>query len=235
MRRPADCTGSAHPWSMRCRCGWTSRSTGTAKTHGVSFHRGVPGVFAGTDPGRRVHPAQRAAGPQEGAADAHRHPHPLLGRPADLPARRGALARGAARARAADRIPGPGPRLTVRDQRPGARSDRGDVPLRRRHRRLLRVPGARRGRQRRAPPARRRPLPGDGPGPRREGPPGPARRRAGGDRRHRAALGRGLRSDVRSFVNIIATPKGGTHLKASSAPWSRPSTSAAGGEAAQGQ
>ena len=32
------------------------------------------------------------------------------------------------------------------------------------------------------------------------------------ERRHRAALGHGLRHHVRSFVNIIATPKGGTHV-----------------------
>jgi DNA gyrase subunit B len=40
----------------------------------------------------------------------------------------------------------------------------------------------------------------------------PAGRRARAARRRRAALGDGYDTELRSFVNVIATPKGGTHL-----------------------
>ena len=46
-----------------------------------------------------------------------------------------------------------------------------------------------------------------------EGPHDPAGRRARADRRRRAAVGdRATRPRLRSFVNVIATPKGGTHV-----------------------
>ena len=78
----------------------------------------------------------------------------------------------------------------------------------------MRVPRPGRAGHRRAAAAR---APGTShetvPGARRQGPHDPAGGRARARRRHRAALGHRLRHRrSRRFVNIIATPKGGTHV-----------------------
>ena len=62
-------------------------------------------------------------------------------------------------------------------------------------------------------PAWQRPLPGDGPDPRRAGTPGAGRGGARAAGRHRVAMGYEYDAVVRTFVNIIATPRGGTHLQ----------------------
>ena len=52
---------------------------------GLSFQRGVPGIFDGDGPGSGVHPAVRPDPQgQAGRQGQDGHPHPLLARPADL-------------------------------------------------------------------------------------------------------------------------------------------------------
>ena len=91
----------------------------------------------------------------------------------------------------------PGLTLVVRDERglDGRRQDRGGLPLRRRHQRVLRVPRAGQGRLRRAAADRPGHLQGDRAGPGRPRPHDAHRGHARTRRRHRAALGHRLRHD----------------------------------------
>lgn len=52
------CTASAPPWSTRCPPGWTSRSTADGRTHAISFRRGTPGTYTGPGPDAPFTPAQ---------------------------------------------------------------------------------------------------------------------------------------------------------------------------------
>ncbi len=84
------------------------------KTYAMSFHRGEPGTFADADPANPTPDAAfspflsgselRIVG--KVAQGCHRHAHPVLGRPADLHARRRFPDRGADVAGAPDRVPG---------------------------------------------------------------------------------------------------------------------------------
>src|SRR5690606_20603599 len=77
---------------------------------------------------------------------------------------------------------------------------------------VLRLPGPRHGGEPAAADRRQRHLHRDRAGPRRPGAHGPHRCGAAPRRGHRAALGHRYDTVVRSFVNVIATPKGGTHV-----------------------
>ena len=163
------------------------------KIHTMSFQRGVPGLFDGDGPDAAVREevrARRRGTRQEGR---HRHPHALLGGPADLRQGRRVRRRGAARPRAADRVP----RARARDRDP-RRARRGG----RRSRRYLYKGGITEFVEflskdeavtRRAAAQGLGPLQGDGPGARRQGPHGLAGGRARARRRRRAALGHRLR------------------------------------------
>ena len=132
---------------------------------------GCPAPSTGTDPTAPFVEAtgQACAVDWPGGPEGHRHPGPLLGGPERLPARGARRARGAARTRPADGLPGA--RADAgRPRRARRRAGRGDVPLLRRYLRVLRVPGARPGRQRRAAAARVRTLPRDRAGAGRAGP-----------------------------------------------------------------
>ncbi|WP_449345441.1 ATP-binding protein [Streptomyces narbonensis] len=102
----------------------------------------------GAGPRQPLRPRQRPAEGQARPQDAYGHARPLLGGPADLPQGRQALAGDAPPARPADRLP----RARPHDRRPRRagpgrdRQERGDLPLRRRHQRVLRVPRAGQGR-----------------------------------------------------------------------------------------
>ncbi len=147
-----------------------------------------------------------STGPSCGSAGSvqarrHRHPGPLLGRPADLP-------QGRRRSPTTSSSPGPGrpatssPGLTHRRPRrarlPGTPGEdgprRGGLPPRRRHRRVRRVP---RHRRRRSPTSGASRASGtftrDRAGARRPRPHDPDRGRARLRRRRRAALGHRLR------------------------------------------
>ena len=189
------------------------------KTWAMSFHRGEPGMFADADPadptpGCAVHAVrveQRAARRRQGRQGRHRHAHPLLGRPADLHQGRDLPGRRADRARAADRVP-----------RAGARHPHRRAARRRaRPPRRSASPAASASSSTSSPPTRRSPAPGASRAPART----PRRcrccKRTGTWSRPSCnrecevdiALrwGTGYDTVFRSYVNIIATPKGGTH------------------------
>ena len=78
-------------------------------THAISFRRGVAGHVHRAGPRRPLRPGERPAQGQAGAQDPHRHARPLLGRPADLPQGRQALPGEPPPARPPDRVPGARP------------------------------------------------------------------------------------------------------------------------------
>ena len=131
--------------------GWTSRSTATATPTSMSFRRGVPGTFARRRPDAPfAEGVGRARQVGKVAEEAHRHPRALLGRPPDLPQgrRRSPWTSCTTRARqTAFLVPGPDHRR-ARRARPPSAVER-DLPLRRRHQRVLRVPGPGQAGQRR--------------------------------------------------------------------------------------
>ena len=206
---------------------------GRLRARDVSFRRGVPGEFAGDGPGRALH-ARRpgCARRRQGGQEAHRHPHPVLGGPADLRPGRG-------RSPSTSCTTGPGrPRSW---SRPAIRSGL-----------TLRGP-RRRGRGEPAVETFRFAggisefcdLPGPGPavtdtlrltgvgqlhrdraGARRPGPHELHRRRARAGRRRRAAVGHRLRHH-RAVLRQHHRHAQGRHprRRASSGRWSRPSTS----------
>ena len=95
-----------------------------------------------------------------GAQGRDRHPDPLLARPADLPPRRPALADATCRTgrgRPASWCPGWLISVVDASRHPGG-GHRGDLPARRRHLGVLRVPRRRQGGHRRHPPARPGPV-----------------------------------------------------------------------------
>ena len=157
---------------------------------------------------------QRARGRRQGQARRHRHPHPLLGRPADLP-------RGRRRSTSTSCSPGParprswcpGSTIVIRDDCAGEEPHRGDLPLRRRHHRV-RASTSRRTRRSPTSGACRAPAPSPRPcrcsTPTGHMMPTEVERECDVDIALR--WGTGYDTEVRSFVNIIATPKGGTHL-----------------------
>ncbi len=172
------------------------------KTYAMSFRRGEPGVFSDVagakgaqGPRARLHAVrrhQRARGHRHDPPRGHRHPGALLGRPADLPARRRLRPRRPGRPRPADLVPRAG--ADHRHPRPARRgAHRGGLPPRRRHLRVLRVPRARPGGHRRLAAAGHRHLQGDRAGARRQGAHEPHRGRARVRRRRRGALGHRLR------------------------------------------
>ncbi len=102
-------------------------------------------------PRRSLRSGQRPAQGQAHPQDPHRHARAVLGRSADLPQGRQALPGDAARPCPPDRLPGARPDPgRARRARPGGRGRaRGDLPLRRRHQRVLRIPRPGQGRVRR--------------------------------------------------------------------------------------
>ena len=97
------------------------------KTWAMSFRRGEPGVFAPGDDGPQApftpfvdRSELRVSG--EAQARRHRHPGPLLGRPADLPRRGRLLLRRARRPRPADRVPRAGPDASASATSAGCRA-----------------------------------------------------------------------------------------------------------------
>ena len=153
--RPAACTASARRWSTRCRPGSTSRSTATPATQRMSFRRGDPGVFDGDGSGDAVH---RAVGPAQGRAGRRRAspaPGSGSGRTGRSSPRTPTFAYDELVTRARQTVVPRARAWRSGDPRPARRrAGRGDVPARRRHRRVLRVPGRRRAGHRR-PAARR--------------------------------------------------------------------------------
>ena len=177
----------------------------------MSFQRGVPGVFAGDGPDGDFTPAP-------GLAKVGRAKKGVTGTRIRFWPDRQIFTKDAAfaydelvtRARQTSFIV---PGLAIVDPRRARRRvGRGDVPARRRDRGVLRVPGDRREGHRGAPAARRRPLHRDRAVLDDAGhmTPQDVERELGVD----VALrwGNGYDTEVRSFVNVIATPKGGTHV-----------------------
>ena len=191
-------------------------------THAISFRRGVPGIF--TD-GSRARPRARSTRPSacascgsRAAEGAHRHPGALLGGPADLPQGRQALSTTSSSPAARQTaFLVPGLTIVVRDER-GSRHARrspaeetfrfdggisefceylahGQAGLRR-----LRLTGQ--GTFKETVPVLDE-----------RGHMTPHRGHPRARRRHRACAGAPATTpSSRSFVNIIATPKGGTHV-----------------------
>ena len=163
--------------------------------HVMSFRRGVPGVFDGPAPesvftestGLRI--IGKVVKKKTGTRTRFWPDR------ADLHARRRHHPRRAARPRAADRLPRPWPRPWSCATSATVRGRRADLPLLRRHQRVLRVPRPRRGGHRHAAAARHGPLPRDRARPRRAGPHDLQGGRARAHRRRRAALGGRLRHD----------------------------------------
>ena len=117
-------------------------------THAISFRRGVPGIFTEQGPDAPFDPANGLLQGQEGAQGTDRHPCAVLGGPPDLPQGRQAQPGHAPPARPPDRLPGArSHHRRARRTGPGGRGqERGDLPLRRRHQRVLRVPRPGQGR-----------------------------------------------------------------------------------------
>ena len=180
---------------------------------GMSFQRGAPGVFDGEGPAPAFTPqsglTRKGARVHEGR---HRHPGPVLAGPADLHQGRHLRLRRAGHPGPADVVHRA--RARAGDPRPARRrAGRGELPPRRRHRGVLRVPGHRRAGQRASCGSRARtrftetvPLLDD----HGHMTPQDVERDLGVD----VALrwGTGYETELRSFVNVIATPKGGTHV-----------------------
>ena len=165
--------------------------------------------------GFALHPvrgAQRAARRRQGAARGHRHAHPLLGGPADLHEGRGVPARGARDPRTADGVP-------------RARASRSSCATQRSRSSTTRPPSASTAASR-SSPSTSRPMPpitdtwrltGSGTftetvpvlQPTGAMVPTEVERECHVDIAVR--WGTGYDTVTRSFVNIIATPKGGTH------------------------
>ena len=219
-RRPADCTGSAPRWSTRCPRGSTSRSTATARRGRCRSTAASPGCSptgrAAPDApftpfvsgaaslsrrqGARASPA-RASGTGRTGRSSPRAP---TSRPTSWSTRARqtaflvpGLTLGPARRRG---LPA---RATARTRRRSVHDGR--------HRRVRRLPRAGRAGHRHLAAARDRHVHRDGAGARRRGhmTPTEVERECQVD----VALrwGTGYDTEVRSFVNIIATPKGGTH------------------------
>ena len=161
-------------------------------TWAMSFRRGEPGVFAGDGPDADFTPGNELRKIGKVAKAAHRHAGPLLGRPPDLHQGREVRLRRADRPRPADVVPGAGSRAG-HPRRARRRAARGEVPPRRRHRGVLRVPGPRRAGLRRAAAAGRGRVHRDRPAAGRQGAHDAAGHRAHPRCRHRVALGHGLR------------------------------------------
>ena len=145
---------------------------------GMSFRRGTPGVFAGDGPDAAVR-AEVRADPQgrAGRQDQDRHPDPVLAGPADLHQGRDVRLRGPARPRPADGVHRARPRAG--HPRPARLGDaRGEVPPRRRHRGVRRVPGQGRAGHRDPAAAGHRHVHRDRAAARRQGPHDPAGGRA---------------------------------------------------------
>ena len=122
--------------------GSTSRSTATCKIHTMSLPpRRRRASSTAPDPDARLHRALRPAGRGQGEEGRHRHPGPVLAGPPDLPqGRRASTSTSIARAGPADGVPRAGPRPWWSATSAVRRAARGVVPLRRRDRRVLRVP-----------------------------------------------------------------------------------------------
>ena len=187
------------------------RSTARGTSGRPASAAGCPASSPATGPtrrSRRRRACARCAGwPEEG----DRHPDPVLARPAGVRARRPVELRRADAAGPADRLPRARARPSTCATSAASEAARGefrfdggisefceylapDEPVTD----VLRL--------------RARAVHRDRAGARRPGPHDPDRGGAGADRRRRAALGHRLRQATRSFVNVIATPKGGTHV-----------------------
>ena len=115
------------------------------KTYAMSFHRGEPGIVrrhgghrARTRRSRRSRSSSELRVVGKVKQGRHRHPDPLLGRPADLHEGRRLPDRGAPRPRPADRLPRARPRHP-HHRRARRRAAHRRVPVRRRHLRVRRA------------------------------------------------------------------------------------------------
>ncbi|GAA3079927.1 DNA topoisomerase IV subunit B [Streptomyces goshikiensis] len=186
-----------------------------SSTHAISFRRGVPGMFTEQGPDSPFDPAnglrkvKRVAKGKTGTRVRYWADRQIFLKDARL-----SLEHLYQRARQTAFLV-PGLTLVVRDERgiDGAGKTEETFRFDGGHQRVLRVPGPGQGRLRRAAPDRRGHLQGDRPGPRRprpHDPPTEVTRELGVDIALR--WGTGYETNVKSFVNIIATPKGGTHV-----------------------
>ena len=179
----------------------------------MSFRRGTPGIFDGPGPNARFTPGGELRQGRPGTEGHDGDPGHLLAGPADLPRATPQLSLTDLQDRARQTsflVPG----LAIAGhRRADRRGDRGDVPARRRHLRVLRVPRHGHGGHRRHPAA--------GPGPVHRDGADAGRRRATWSRptssatwtsTSRCAGATGTTPVIQSYVNIIATPKGGTHV-----------------------
>ncbi len=137
--RPAGCTASGSSVVNALSSRLDVEVDRNGATYAMSFRRGVPGVFAGPGPTARFTPGgplAKVGRARKGVTGTRVTYWP--DRQIFL-ARRPALAEGPAGPGAADQLPGarPGP---DGGRRPHQRGDRGDLPARRRHLGVLRVP-----------------------------------------------------------------------------------------------
>ena len=118
---PAACTASVPRSSTRCRRGSTSTSTARRPSRGMSFQRGVPGVFDGDGPAgaRSTAKSGLTRKGKRVAKGTHRHPDPVLAGPADLHQGRHVRVRRAGHPRPADVVHRARPRAG--DPRPARR------------------------------------------------------------------------------------------------------------------
>ena len=120
-------------------------------TQAMSFQRGAPGVFAGEGPKDAftpqsgLHKGKRVAKGRTGTRVRFWPDQQIFTKDATLPLR------GPRHPRPADVLHRPGPRARP-PRPPRGRAGRGALQARRRHHRVLRVPGRRRAGDRRAPP-----------------------------------------------------------------------------------
>ncbi len=184
------------------------RSPATQK---MSFRRGTPGVFDGEGP-------DASFGPQSGLHKGGRVKKGVTGTRVRFWPDRQIFTKDATftydelvtRARQTSFIV-PGLELVIRDLR-------GDEPVeerfkpRRRHHRVLRLPRRRRAGQRDPPAAGQREVHRDRADPRRQGAHDPSDVERDLVVDVAVRWGTGYDAEMRSFVNVIATPKGGTHV-----------------------
>ena len=199
------------------------------KTYAMSFRRGEPGCFADVatgdrGPDRAVHALHRAlascAVVGQGQAGRHRHPDPLLGRPRRSSSRDAELRlRRADHPGPADLVPRPGPEPGHPRRAPPAGHAGRAGDRTRRHSSTTAASPSSSSTSRRTPPVTdvwRLQGTGTSPRPSRcSTPPATCRRprsSASASSTSRCAGAPATTPRCSSFVNIIATPKGGTHL-----------------------
>ncbi len=151
---------------------------------------------------------QRPAGDGQGDEGDDRHAHPLLGRSADLHARRRLPDRGPRRARPADRLPRAGSLDLHRRRARSGCAEHRDLPVRGRHQRVRGVPRGRRPHHRHLAHPGHGHLHRDRAGAAGQRAHGAHGARARVRRRHRSALGDGLRDGREELRQHHRDPEG---------------------------